>query len=112
MDDQRWSCYTREEIRAKGDTLDLGLIADESLSAYENLPDPIESAEEAIGKLEQAIALLNEVVHELKAAEGGTQVSRKKEKGKDAGGVAGGGPGAEEEQPYEVPENWVWVRLG
>lgn len=71
VDDPRWSCYTREEIAAKGDTLDLGLIADKSLSDYENLPDPIESAEEAITKLEQAIALLNEVVHELKVTEGG-----------------------------------------
>lgn len=71
VDDPRWSCYTREEIAAKGDTLDLGLIADKSLSDYENLPDPIESAEEAIAKLEQAIALLNEVVHELKVTEGG-----------------------------------------
>ena len=71
VDDPRWSRYTREEIAAKGDTLDLGLIADESLFGYENLPDPIESAEEAIDKLEQAIAILNEVVHELKVAEGG-----------------------------------------
>ncbi|MFC4076167.1 class I SAM-dependent DNA methyltransferase [Salinithrix halophila] len=71
--DPRWSRFTREEIRAKGDTLDLGLIADESLSAYENLPDPIESAEEAIGKLERAAGLLSEVVEELKAAEGGNR---------------------------------------
>lgn len=31
--------------------------------------DPIESAEEAISKLKQAITLLNEVVDELKAVE-------------------------------------------
>ena len=69
--DERWSCFTREEIRAKGDTLDLGLIADASLSAYEDLPDPIDSAEEAIGKLERATALLTDVVSELKAAREG-----------------------------------------
>lgn len=33
---------------------------------YDNLPDPINSAEEAIAKLEEAIGLLNEVVSELK----------------------------------------------
>ncbi|PTM57545.1 N-6 DNA methylase [Desmospora activa] len=70
VEDTRWSRFTREEIRAKGDTLDLGLIVDESLSVYENLPDPIDSAEEAIAKLERATSLLNEVVTELKKAEG------------------------------------------
>ncbi|WIF95098.1 N-6 DNA methylase [Caminicella sporogenes] len=69
VQDERWSCFTREEIRAKGDTLDLGLIVDESLLSHEDLPDPIESAEETISKLEQAVYLLNEVVRELKQAE-------------------------------------------
>ena len=61
--------YLHAKRLQKDDSLDIGLIADESLSAYENLPDPIESAEEAIGKLQQAITLLNEVVDELKAVE-------------------------------------------
>ncbi len=69
--DERWNVFTREEIRKKGDSLDIGLIADESLSAYENLPDPIDSAEDAIAKLEQAVGLLNEVVRELRAVETG-----------------------------------------
>ncbi|RIV26127.1 SAM-dependent methyltransferase [Alicyclobacillaceae bacterium I2511] len=68
--DERWSVFTREQIRDKGDNLDLGLIADESLSLYENLPDPIESAEEAIGKLGEAMGLLEQVVQELKAVGG------------------------------------------
>jgi type I restriction enzyme M protein len=67
--DERWNVFTREEIAKKGDSLDIGLIADESLSVYENLPDPIESAEEAIAKLQQAMDLLNEVVEELRAVE-------------------------------------------
>ncbi|WP_459907085.1 class I SAM-dependent DNA methyltransferase [Desulfotomaculum defluvii] len=71
VEDERWSRLTRKQIRAKGDNLDLGLIADYSLTSYENLPDPIESAEEAIAKLERAVELLNEVVKELKAAEDG-----------------------------------------
>ncbi|MBY6277910.1 type I restriction-modification system subunit M [Symbiobacterium thermophilum] len=67
--DERWNVFTREEIAKKGDSLDIGLIADESLSIYENLPDPIDSAEEAVEKLELAISLLNEVIAELKAVE-------------------------------------------
>jgi type I restriction enzyme M protein len=70
IQDERWNVFTREQIKAKGDNLDLGLIADDSLTSYDDLQDPIESAEDAIGKLEQAISLLNEVVRELKAAEG------------------------------------------
>ncbi|QGM29323.1 N-6 DNA methylase [Bacillus sp. N3536] len=65
--DERFSMYTREIIAAKEDSLDIGLIADDSLSAYNNLPDPIKSAEEAIEKLQQAMNLLNEVVVELSA---------------------------------------------
>lgn len=60
--------YSRRNCK-KGDILDIGLIADESLSSYDNLPDPIESAEEAIAKLQQAMGLLNEVVEELRAVE-------------------------------------------
>lgn len=70
VEDVRWNLFTREEIAKKNDSLDIGLIADESLSSYENLPDPIESAEEAIAKLQQAMDLLNEVVEELRAVEG------------------------------------------
>ncbi|BCC19786.1 TPA: N-6 DNA methylase [Bacillus cereus] len=69
VEDERWNVFTREEIVKKDDSLDIGLIADESLSAYENLPDPIDSAEEAIAKLQQAMQLLNEVVEELRAVE-------------------------------------------
>lgn len=65
VEDERWNKFTREEIAKKSDSLDIGLIADESLSLYENLPNPIESAEEAITKLQQAIDLLSEVVEEL-----------------------------------------------
>ncbi|MGE7649212.1 N-6 DNA methylase [Peribacillus frigoritolerans] len=69
VEDERWNKFTREEIAKKNDSLDIGLIADDSLSSYENLPDPIESAEEAITKLQQAMDLLNEVVEGLRAVE-------------------------------------------
>lgn len=69
VEDERLSVFTREAITAKDDNLDIGLIADDSLAAYDNLPDPIESAEEAISKLKQAMDLLSEVVEELRAVE-------------------------------------------
>jgi type I restriction enzyme M protein len=65
--DKRWNRFTREEIAKQGNSLDIGLISDESLSIDENLPDPIESAEEAITQLQQAMDLMSEVVEELRA---------------------------------------------
>ncbi|WP_139891384.1 N-6 DNA methylase [Bacillus sp. D386] len=66
IEDERWNKFKREEIAKKYDSLDIGLIADEALSSYDNLPDPIESAEDAIMKLQQAMNLLYEVVEELR----------------------------------------------
>lgn len=67
VQDERWSAFTREQIAEKGNSLDLGLIRDDSVVDYANLPDPIESGEEAIAQLEEAIDLLQSVVNELKA---------------------------------------------
>ena len=65
--DERWHSYTREEIAAKDDSLDLGLIKDDSIIDYENLPNPVESAESAIASLKEAVQLLQEVADELRA---------------------------------------------
>ena len=73
--DERWHVFTRDEIRKKdgagneSNSLDIGLIRDNSIIDYDDLPDPIESAEDAVGQLEEAIALLNEVIAELKSCE-------------------------------------------
>ena len=65
---ERWSKFTREEIETTyGDSLDLGLIKDDSIIDADELPDPIESGEEAIAQLEEAVDLLKSVVRELKA---------------------------------------------
>ena len=65
---ERWCKFTREEIETKyDDSLDLGLIKDDSIIDADELPDPIESGEEAIAQLEEAIDLLKSVVRELKA---------------------------------------------
>ncbi|MCR4722208.1 MAG: type I restriction-modification system subunit M [Eubacteriales bacterium] len=67
VQDERWNVFTREQISDKGNSLDLGLIRADSIVDYEDLPDPIESGEEAIAQLEEAVDLLQSVVNELKA---------------------------------------------
>ena len=65
---ERWSKFTREQIEKEhGDSLDLGLIRDDSVKDYDELPDPIESGEEAVTQLEEAADLLRSVIRELKA---------------------------------------------
>ena len=72
ISDERWSCYSYEQIAEEGKahSLDLGLIRDDSVLDYDDLPDPIESGEECIAQLEEAVDLLMSVVKELKALEG------------------------------------------
>ena len=67
--DERWNCFTRDQIAAKGNSLDLGLIRDESILDYEDLPNPIESAQDCIDQLEMATDLIKEVVRELQKTE-------------------------------------------
>lgn len=67
VSDERWHCFSRAEIAEKGNSLDLGLIKDENIVDYEDLPDPIESCEDAIGQLEEAVDLLRSVANELKS---------------------------------------------
>ncbi len=64
VENDRWSVFTREEL---GNTLDKGLIRDDSVLDYDDLPDPIESGEECIAQLEEAVDLLKSVVKELKS---------------------------------------------
>ena len=66
VQDERWNVFTREEL---GSTLDKGLIRDDSVLDYDDLPDPIESGEECIAQLEEAVDLLMSVVKELKSLE-------------------------------------------
>lgn len=65
--DERWQKFTRAEIAAKSNSLDLGLIKDDSIVDYEDLPDPQESAENAADELKEAVDLLRAVANELKA---------------------------------------------
>jgi type I restriction enzyme M protein len=63
---ERWSVFGIDEIKGKNFNLDLGLIKDDSVVSHEDLPDPIEAAEEAVAKIEQAADLLSEVARELR----------------------------------------------
>ncbi len=69
--DERWSVFTREQIAEKGDSLDLGLIRDDSVLDYADLQDPVESGEEVVAQLEEAVDLILSVVKELKSLGGG-----------------------------------------
>ncbi len=69
VQDERWSRYTREQIAEKGGSLDLGLIRDDSVLDYDDLPDPVAGAEETIARLEEAVDLLMGVVRELRTLE-------------------------------------------
>ena len=65
--DERWQKFSREEIAAKGNSLDIGLIKDDSIIDYEDLPDSGDSAREAAQELMEAVRLLQSVAEELEA---------------------------------------------
>ncbi len=65
VEDERWNKFTRSEISEKNDILDIGLIEDDSISTYDSLPEPGQSAEETIVKLQKAMNLLQDVAEEL-----------------------------------------------
>jgi type I restriction enzyme M protein len=70
VQDERWSVYTRQQIKEKNNSLDLGLIRDDSVLDYDDLQDPIESGEEVVAQLEEAVDLIMSVVKELKSLGG------------------------------------------
>lgn len=69
VSDERFSCFSRDQIKEKNDSLDLGLIRDDSIIDYEDMPDPIESGEEVVAKLEEAVDLIQSVLKELRSLE-------------------------------------------
>lgn len=71
IQDERWNLFTREQIAEKGNSLDVGLIRDDSVLDYEDLQDPVECGEEVVAQLEEAVDLILSVVKELKSLGGG-----------------------------------------
>lgn len=74
VDTCRLRCFTREEITAKDDSLDLAWIRDESIEDSANLPEPDVLINEAIEELAGAITDLQSILVELDAAEESDEV--------------------------------------
>lgn len=70
VQDKRWNLFTKEQIAEKGNSLDIGLIRDDSVLDYEDLQDPVESGEEIAAQLEEAVDLILSVVKELRSLGG------------------------------------------
>lgn len=62
IQDPRWQVFTREQITAKNDSLDIGLIEDESISKNADLGDPIDIAKEAARELESIKKELDQII--------------------------------------------------
>lgn len=63
--DPRWRSFTREAIAAKNDSLDVGLIADESYGNNGADVEPIELAKAAKGEVEAIMKELDLIIKEL-----------------------------------------------
>lgn len=63
--DERWNCISREDITKKNDSLDLGLIADSTLTNSDDLGEPIEIAKQALKELQNITQQLNAMIKEL-----------------------------------------------
>lgn len=64
--DERWSCISRTEIAKKNDSLDLGLIVDDSITKAEDIGEPMDVAKEALIELESITKELKAIIKELK----------------------------------------------
>ncbi|UTW65393.1 N-6 DNA methylase [bacterium SCSIO 12643] len=63
--DERWQSISREEIAKKNDSLDLGLIADDSITKVEDIGEPMDIAKEALTALDAITQELNAIIKEL-----------------------------------------------
>jgi type I restriction enzyme M protein len=63
--DERWTSISREEISKKNDSLDLGLIADSTLTNSDDLGEPIDIAKQALTQLQSITEQLNAMIKEL-----------------------------------------------
>ncbi|WP_372756161.1 N-6 DNA methylase [Labilibaculum sp.] len=63
--DERFSCISLADIQKKNYSLDLGLIADESITNGEELGEPQDIAREALSEMESIMKDLNAIIKEL-----------------------------------------------
>jgi type I restriction enzyme M protein len=64
--DERWKSISIDEIAKKNYSLDLGLIADDSITNSDDLGEPLDIAKEALLELESITKELNAIIKELK----------------------------------------------
>lgn len=62
IQDPRWQVFTREQIAAKNDSLDIGLIEDENISKNADLGDPLAIAQEATAELDAIKRELDQII--------------------------------------------------
>lgn len=65
IQDERWQQFSREEITSKNDSLDIGLIEDESVSKNSDLGEPIDIAKAAASELDAIKKELNQIIELL-----------------------------------------------
>ena len=65
----RWRCFTREEVAARNDNLDIAWLRDDSAEAEDGLEDPEDIAAAIIGHLRAALAEVEAVDAELAGEE-------------------------------------------
>lgn len=63
--DERFSCISIADIEKKNFSLDMGLIADESIANGEELGEPQDIAKEALSEMESIMKDLNAIIKEL-----------------------------------------------
>ncbi len=61
----RFRKFTREQIAARGDSLDIAWLKDDSDTSADELPEPAVLAQEAMGELEAALDELRGILEEL-----------------------------------------------
>lgn len=61
----RFRCFSRDEIAARGDNLDISWLRDESLQSADDLPEPEEIAAEILERLETATIEMGELMRVL-----------------------------------------------
>ena len=64
-DQGRFRKFTREQIAARGDSLDIAWLKDDSDTSADELPEPAVLAQEAMGELEAALDELRGILEEL-----------------------------------------------
>lgn len=69
VEDKRWTCFSRQDIRGKGDTLDLGLMQVEAEQIDWSTYNPAEQVTQAADLLEEALDLLRSLAVDLQAGE-------------------------------------------